>query len=57
MSPFEPGANLQMMACSCEETIELIGDDTFYLGSDTVDEDERIEVFEDTGVDPDDFVF
>jgi len=37
---FETFMGLQMMAESRKEARELIGDDSFYLGSDDADEDE-----------------
>ena len=37
---FELDVNLQMMASSRQEAIELTGDDAFYTGSDTLEEDE-----------------
>lgn len=36
---FETCMGLQMMAGSRKEAIELTGDDTFYLGSDTIEEE------------------
>lgn len=75
---FETYVGLQMMAGSRQEAIALTGDDTFYTGSDSLeeddelvdelemdgldvdeieymDEDERREALEDTGLDPDDY--
>ena len=66
---FETYVGLQMMAGSREEAIALTGDDTFYTGSDSLeededeladeleymDEDERREALEDAGLDPDDY--
>ena len=37
---FEAEIELQMMASSREEAIRLTGDDTFYIGSDSLEEDE-----------------
>ena len=37
---FEAEVELQMMASSRQEAIELTGDDAFYTGSDTLEEDE-----------------
>lgn len=37
---FEAEIELQMMASSREEAIRLTGDDTFYTGSDSLEEDE-----------------
>ena len=39
---FEAEVELQMMAGSRQEAIALTGDDTFYTGSDTLEEDEDI---------------
>ena len=66
---FETYVGLQMMAGSRQEAIALTGDDTFYTGSDSLeededeladeleymDEDERREALEDAGLDPDDY--
>ena len=66
---FEAEVELQMMAGSRQEAIALTGDDTFYTGSDSLeededeladeleymDEDERREALEDAGLDPDDY--
>ena len=54
---FETYVGLQMMAGSRQEAIELTGDDAFYTGSDSLeeDEDERREALEDAGLDPDDY--
>lgn len=57
---FELDVSLQMMAGSREEAIRLTGDDTFYTGSDTLEEeddleDERREALEDAGLDLDDY--
>lgn len=57
---------MQMTASSRQEAIDLTGDDAFYPGSDTleeyeddelelVDEDERREILEEAGLDPDDY--
>lgn len=51
---FEFFAGMQMCASSRKEAIELTGDDTFYMGNDTL-EDERREALEDAGLDPDDY--
>ena len=53
----EAEVELQMMAGSRQEAIELTGDDAFYTGSDSLeeDEDERREALEDAGLDPDDY--
>lgn len=37
---FEAEVELQMMAGSRQEAIALTGDDTFYIGSDSLEEDE-----------------
>ena len=65
---FETYVGLQMMAGSRQEAIALTGDDTFYTGSDDIeeddelvdeleymDEDERRKALEDAGLDPDDY--
>lgn len=66
---FETYVGLQIMASSRQEAIALTGDDTFYTGSDSLeededeladeleymDEDERREALEDAGLDPDDY--
>ena len=54
---FETYVGLQMMAGSRQEAIELTGDDAFYTGSDSLeeDEDERREALEDAGLDPEDY--
>lgn len=75
---FESYIGTQMMASSREEAILLTGDDTFYVGDDSIedddldeleeagldaaeladmDEDERREVMEEAGLDPDDYDF
>lgn len=40
---FEIDMGLQMMAGSREEAIRLTGDDTFYTGTDTLEEEEDLE--------------
>ena len=40
---FEAEIELQMMASSREEAIRLTGDDTFYTGSDTLEEEDELE--------------
>ena len=40
---FEAEVELQMMAGSREEAIRLTGDDTFYTGSDTLEEEDDLE--------------
>ena len=53
---FEAEIELQMMARSREEAIRLTGDDTFYTGSDTLeeeDEDELTDELEMAGLDID----
>ena len=66
---FETYVGLQMMAGSRQEAIALTGDDAFYTGSDSLeededeltdeleymDEDERREALDDAGLDPDDY--
>lgn len=66
---FETYVGLQMMAGSRQEAIVLTGDDAFYTGSDSLeededeltdeleymDEDERREALDDAGLDPDDY--
>lgn len=52
---FETFAGLQMMATSRQEAIDLTGDDTFYMGSDTIEElDEVEEELDMAGLDYDD---
>lgn len=52
---FETFVGMQMMASSRQEALDLTGDDTFYMGSDSLDEeDEEIEELEDAGLDYDD---
>ena len=57
---------MQMTASSRQEAIDLTGDDAFYPGSDTleeyeddelelVDEDEKREILEEAGLNPDDY--
>ena len=53
---FEAEVELQIMASSRQEAIALTGDDTFYTGSDTLeeeDEDELAEELEMAGLDID----
>ena len=52
---FEAEVELQMMAGSRQEAIALTGDDTFYTGSDTLedDEDELADELEMAGLDLD----
>ena len=66
---FETYVGLQMMAGSRQEAIALTGDDTFYTGSDSLeenedelvdeleymDEDERRDALGDAGMEPDDY--
>ena len=53
---FELDVSLQMMAGSREEAIRLTGDDTFYTGSDTLEEENDLEdELEMAGLDPDDY--
>lgn len=40
---FETYVGLQMMASSRQEAIDLTGDDAFYTGSDTLEDDEDLE--------------
>ena len=40
---FEAEIELQMMARSREEAIRMTGDDTFYTGSDTLEEEDDLE--------------
>ena len=53
---FETFVGLQMMASSRQEAIDLTGDDTFYTGSDDLDDDldEVEEELEMSGLDYDD---
>ncbi len=37
---FDMLADLQMMAISCQEAIDLPGDDSFYTGSDELEKDD-----------------
>ena len=41
--PFETFEGLQMTASSRREAIELTGDDTFYSGTDSLDEKDELE--------------
>lgn len=52
---FETYVGLQMMASSRQEAIALTGDDTFYAGSDALeeDDDELMDEFEMAGLDMD----
>lgn len=52
---FETYVRLQMMASSRQETIALTGDDTFYAGSDALeeDDDELMDEIEMVGLDMD----
>ena len=51
---FEADAALQMMASSRQEAIDLTGDDTFYTGSDDLEEDdELVDELEMAGLDVD----
>lgn len=52
---FETFVGLQVMASSRQEAIDLTGDDSFYLGSDKLNEDERRRTLNDAGFDADDF--
>ena len=40
---FETFVGMQMMASSRQEAIDLTGDDTFYTGSDMLDEEDDLE--------------
>ena len=40
---FETFVGMQMMASSRQEAIDLTGDDTFYTGSDTLDEEDDLQ--------------
>ena len=52
---FETFVGMQMMASSRQEAIDLTGDDTFYTGSDTLDEEDDLEdELEMAGLDIDD---
>jgi len=52
---FETFVGMQMMASSRQEALDLTGDDTFYMGSDSLDEEDgEIEELEDAGLDYDD---
>ena len=51
---FEAEVELQMMASSRQEAIALTGDDTFYTGSDDLEEDDEfVEELEMAGLDLD----
>ena len=56
---FEAEIELQMMASSREEAIRLTGDDTFYNGSDSLeeDEDELTDELEMAGLDVDELEY
>ena len=56
---FEADAGLQMMAGSRQEAIALTGDDTFYTGSDSLeeDEDELTDELEMAGLDVDELEY
>ena len=55
---FETYVGLQMMAGSRQEAIALTGDDTFYTGSDSLEEDdELIDELEMTGLDVDELEY
>lgn len=56
---FEAEVELQMMARSREEAIRLTGDDTFYTGSDSLeeDEDELTDELEMAGLDVDELEY
>ena len=56
---FETYVGLQMMAGSRQEAIALTGDDTFYTGSDSLeeDEDELADEFEMAGLDVDELEY
>ena len=56
---FEAEIELQMMASSRQEAIALTGDDTFYTGSDSLeeDEDELADEFEMAGLDVDELEY
>lgn len=53
---FEAYVGLQMMASNRQEAIALTGNDVFYTGSDTLeeDDDELMDEIEMVGLDPDD---
>ena len=57
--PFEGFMGLQMMAGSREEAIALTGDDAFYTGSDSLeeDEDELTDELEMAGLDVDELEY
>ena len=56
---FEAEVELQMMASSRQEAIALTGDDTFYTGSDSLeeDEDELADELEMAGLDVDELEY
>ena len=55
---FETYVGLQMMADSRQEAIALTGDDTFYTGSDDLEEDdELVEELEMAGLDADELEY
>ena len=56
---FEAEVELQMMASSRQEAIALTGDDTFYTGSDSLeeDEDELTDELEMAGLDVDELEY
>lgn len=55
---FETYVGLQMMAGSRQEAIALTGDDTFYTGSDDLEEDdELVEELEMAGLDADELEY
>ena len=56
---FETYVGLQMMASSRQEAIALTGDDTFYTGSDSLeeDEDELTDELEMAGLDVDELEY
>ena len=55
---FETFVGMQMMASSRQEAIDLTGDDTFYTGSDTLDEEDDLEdELELAGLDIDDWSY
>ena len=55
---FEAEVELQMMASSRQEAIALTGDDTFYTGSDDIEEDdELVDELEMAGLDVDELEY
>lgn len=55
---FETYVGLQMMAGSRQEAIALTGDDTFYIGSDDIEEDdELVDELEMAGLDVDELEY